>query len=209
LNDLVKLFSESNARILFVGSKEQLTDVIQSEAERCGQYYVNYRWFGGTLTNWSTIQKSIRKMDMIERELFENSSEMNKKDVASKQRVLNKLQNSLAGIRKMSNLPNIIFVTDTRKEKVAIAEANKLGIPVIALLDSNSNPRGVDYPIPCNDDNKNAVGLIAQLIADAVLVGMEISFAKRESSQKQRREERSGAGASSSFKRKSFVRRGC
>lgn len=206
LKNLIKLFSESNARILFVGSKEQLSDLIKLEAERCGQYYVNYRWFGGTLTNWATIQKSIKKMDSIERELFENSSNMNKKEIASKQRVLNKLQNSLAGIRKMSNLPDVIFVTDTKKEKVAIAEANKLGIPVIALLDSNSNPRGVDYPIPCNDDNKNAVGLITQLIADAVLTGMEISFAKREAMQKQRREEKSSS-IPSSVKRKSFVRK--
>jgi small subunit ribosomal protein S2 len=203
LNDLIKLFSENNARILFIGSKEQLTETIKSEANRCGQYYVNYRWFGGTLTNWGTIQKSIKKMDMIEREIYENRDQMNKRELASRQRVLTKLENSLGGIRKMSNLPDIIFVTDTKKEKVAIAEANKLGIPVIALLDSNSNPRGIDYPIPCNDDNQRAVGLIAQLIADAVLVGMEISFSKKEAASK----ERNKLGNSQN-KRKSFVRSG-
>ena len=114
--------------------------------------------------------------------------DLNKKEIASRQRVLNKLENSLGGIRKMSQIPDIIFVMDTKREKVAIAEANKLGIPVIALLDSNSNPHGVDYPIPCNDDNAQAVALVCQLIADAILVGMEVSFAKREANQRRRRE---------------------
>ena len=202
LNDIIKIFSESNARMLFVGSKEQLTDIIKNEAERCGQYYVNYRWFGGTLTNWGTIQKSIKKMDSIEREMYENRDFLSKKETASKNRILNKLENSLGGIRNMSNIPDIIFVTDTKKEKVSIAEANKLGIPVIALLDSNSNPHGIDYPIPCNDDNQRAVALVTQLIADAVLVGMEISFAKKEAAAKQRREN----DKSVNQKRRNFVR---
>lgn len=204
LKDIIKIFSESNARMLFVGSKEQLTEVIKNQAERCGQYYVNHRWFGGTLTNWSTIQNSIKKMDVVERDMFENRDLLSKKQLASKSRVLNKLENSLGGIRKMSSLPDIIFVTDTRKERVSIAEANKLGIPVIALLDSNSNPKGVDYPIPCNDDNQRAVNLVCQLIADAVLAGMELSFEKKETASRQRRE--NDKSSSSTYKKRNFVR---
>lgn len=197
LNYLIKLFSENNARILFVASKEQLSEVIEFHAKRCGQSSVTNRWFGGTLTNWETIKKSIRKMGVIEREIYENKDKMNKKQIASKERILSKLNKSLGGIKKMSNIPDVLFVTDTRKEKVAIAEANKLNIPVIALLDSNSNPKGIDYPIPCNDDNQRAVELIASLISDAVLVGMEVSFEKREAANKQRNQNQ---------KRKSFVR---
>jgi ribosomal protein S2 len=188
LNDLVVMFSESNARLLFVGSKEQLVNVIKDSAERCGQYFVNHRWFGGTLTNWKTIQQSIRKMNILEKELADQT--LDKKLRQSKERVYNKLINSLGGIRKMSNLPDIIFVTDTNREKVAIQEANKLGIPVIALLDSNSSPIGVDYPIPCNDDSQDAVSLICQLISDAVLTGIESAFERRQAQQKEREQNR-------------------
>ena len=188
LNDLVSMFSESNARLLFVGSKEQLVNIIKDSAEHCGQYFVNHRWFGGTLTNWTTIQKSIKKIAVLERELSDPS--LDKKLRLTKERVYHKLINSLGGIRKMSNLPDIIFVTDTNREKVAIQEANKLGIPVIALLDSNSSPLGVDYPIPCNDDSQDAVGLICQLISDAVLTGIESAFEKRQNQQKEREQNR-------------------
>lgn len=188
LNNLVDMFSESNTRLLFVGSKEQMVDIIKNSAERCGQYYVNHRWFGGTLTNWTTIQKSIRKMTMIENELAK--PDLIKKEKQRYERILNKLLNSLGGIRKMSSLPDIIFVTDTNREKVAIAEANKLGIPVIALLDSNSSPIGVDYPIPCNDDSQDAVGLICQLVSDAILTGIENAFEKRQAQQKEREQNR-------------------
>jgi small subunit ribosomal protein S2 len=184
LNDLVSIFSENNARLLFVGSKEQLEDIIKNSAERCGQYYVNQRWFGGTMTNWQTIQRSIRKMNEIEKQL-ENDT-LSKKDKLNKLRVLATLNKSLGGIRKMSHLPDLIFVTDTNREKVAIAEAKKLGIPVIALIDSNSNPTGVDYPIPCNDDSQKSVSLICQLISDAVLTGIEIAFEKRQAQKRER-----------------------
>lgn len=193
LNDLVTMFSEDNVRLLFVGSKEQLVDVIRVSAERCGQYFVNHRWFGGTLTNWTTIQKSIRKMSTIEDD-FENP-DLHKKEKQRLERVHKKLTGSLGGIRKMSDLPDIIFISDTNREKVAIAEANKLGIPVIALLDSNSSPIGVDYPIPCNDDSSGAVELICQLISDAVLTGME-NLLERKSIQQRDRDQtrRSYAG---------------
>lgn len=190
LNDIVKIFSEQNARLLFVGSKEQLVDLIKSEAERSGQYYVNHRWFGGTLTNWQTIQRSIKKMDIIEYDLEDSELNLNKKETQTKNRQLNKLENSLGGIRKMAAIPDLIFVTDTYRERVAIAEANKLGIPVIALLDSNSNPKGVDYPIPCNDDGQRSVGIICQLISDAILVGMEICFSRKESARENRNRNR-------------------
>ena len=200
LNDLVSIFSENNARLLFVGSKEQLEDIIKNAAERCGQYYVNQRWFGGTMTNWQTIQKSVRKMNEIEQQL-ENDT-LSKKDKLNRLRVLATLNKSLGGIRKMSNLPDLIFVTDTNREKVAVAEARKLGIPVIALIDSNSNPIGVDYPIPCNDDSQKSVSLICQLISDAVLTGIEIAFEKR---QAQKREKE--ANRKSFSERKNYIQK--
>lgn len=206
LNDLVSVFSENNARLLFVGSKEQLEDVIRNAADRCGQYYVNRRWFGGTLTNWQTIQKSIRKMNEIEKQLA--NDEMSKKDRQNKMRVLASLNNSLGGIRKMSSLPDLIFVTDTNREKVAIAEAKKLGIPVIALIDSNSSPLGVDYPIPCNDDSQKSVSLICQLISDAVLTGIEIAFEKRQAQKKEREQQRKSFAERRNYVQKDGVKEG-
>ena len=200
LNDLVSIFSENNARLLFVGSKEQLEDIIKNAADRCGQYNVNQRWFGGTMTNWQTIQKSIRKMNEIEKQL--ENEQISKKDRQSKLRVLATLNKSLGGIRKMSNLPDLIFVTDTNREKVAVAEAKKLGIPVIALIDSNSNPIGVDYPIPCNDDSQKSVSLICQLISDAVLTGIEIAFEKRQKQKLEREQQRK-----SFSERKNFIQK--
>ena len=188
LNDLVAMFSEDNMRILFVGSKEQIAEITRASAMMCGQYYVNHRWFGGTLTNWSTIQKSIKKMSFIEQEL--ENPDLHKKERQRYERILAKLNNSLGGVRHMSDLPNIIFISDTNREKVAIAEANKLKIPVIALVDSNSSPIGVDYPIPCNDDSSGAVELVSQLISEAVLTGMSLGFERKQSKQKEREQTR-------------------
>jgi small subunit ribosomal protein S2 len=193
LNDIVQIFSESNARMLFIGSKEQLVNIVKDSAERCGQYYVNHRWFGGTLTNWTTIQKSIKKMNAIEKELA--NPDLDKKTRQSKERVYHKLINSLGGIRKMPVLPDIVFITDVNRERVAVQEANKLKIPVIALLDSNSDPRGIDYPIPCNDDSQDAVALICQLLSDAVLTGMESAFEKRKQQNAEREQNRKSYAA--------------
>lgn len=184
LNTLKEIFSTSNTRILFIGSKEQLIDIISESAERCGQYYVNHRWFGGTLTNWSTIQQSIKKMNTIEKKL--ENSDLSKKERQSDKRILTKLDRSLGGIRKMPGLPDMIFVTDTNREKCAILEAKKLGIKVIALLDSNSDPLGIDYPIPANDDSQESVKLICNLISDAILAGISIFVDKKQIQRKER-----------------------
>ncbi len=160
-------------RVLFVGTKRQAQRPIEEHARRCGQHYVNQRWLGGMLTNWKTISKSIDRLKTMEQRLEEDEGSLPKKEVLTLQRQRLKLLKSLGGIREMGGLPDAMVVVDTNHERIAVAEARSLGIPVIAILDTNSDPVGIDYPVPGNDDATRAVILYCELAANAVLGGLE------------------------------------
>jgi small subunit ribosomal protein S2 len=159
-------------RILFVGTKRQASQSVAEAAEQCAQYYMNHRWLGGTLTNWKTVSASISRLKKLDEQLDAEVSGFTKKERLNLERERAKLQASLGGIREMGGLPDLLFVIDTNKEDLAILEARKLGIPVVAVLDSNSDPDGVDYPIPGNDDAARAIALYCDLAARAALDGM-------------------------------------
>ncbi len=158
--------------ILFVGTKRQASKAIADAAERSAQYYVNHRWLGGMLTNWKTISNSISRLKKYDDALENGGEGLTKKETLNMTREQAKLQASLGGIREMGGTPDLIFVVDTNKESLAITEAKKLGIPVIAVLDTNSDPRGIDFPIPGNDDAARAIALYCDLIARSALDGM-------------------------------------
>lgn len=166
-----------NGRVLFVGTKRQASEQIAEAAARCGQYYVNHRWLGGMLTNWNTVSASIKTLRDIEAKLTGEEAEgLKKKEILSMQRKADKLRLFLGGIMDMGGRPDLLFIIDTNKESIALLEARKLGIPVIAILDSNSNPEGVNYPIPGNDDATRAIRLYCKLISDAALAGIQESL---------------------------------
>ncbi|GBQ72472.1 30S ribosomal protein S2 [Ameyamaea chiangmaiensis NBRC 103196] len=159
-------------RVLFVGTKRAAADQIAEAAGRCGQYYVNHRWLGGMLTNWKTITGSIKRLRQIDEMLGGDTHGLTKKEILDITRDKEKLERSLGGIKEMGGLPDILFIIDTNKEKLAVEEANKLGIPVVAVLDSNSDPAGITYPIPGNDDAIRAIALYCNLVSGAVLDGI-------------------------------------
>ncbi|MGK2285950.1 30S ribosomal protein S2 [Pedomonas sp. V897] len=161
----------AGGKILFVGTKRQAQDPVAEAAARCGQYYVNHRWLGGMLTNWRTISQSIRRLKQIEERLSGSTQGLTKKEILKMTRDRDKLAQSLGGIRDMGGLPDVIFIIDTNKENIAIHEANTLGIPVVAILDTNCKPDGIAFPIPGNDDASRAIKLYCDAIADAVLDG--------------------------------------
>ncbi len=160
-------------RVLFVGTKRQAQDPVADAAKRCAQYYMNHRWLGGTLTNWSTVSNSIKQLRELNA-MFEtgNSGGLTKKELLDLQRRRDKLQRSLGGIADMGGLPAALVVIDTNKETIAVQEARKLGIPVVAVLDSNCNPKDADFGFPGNDDAARAISLYCNLFADAVLDGL-------------------------------------
>ncbi|MCC5968460.1 MAG: 30S ribosomal protein S2 [Pararhodobacter sp.] len=159
-------------RVLFVGTKRQAAKPIAEAAEKCAQYYMNHRWLGGTLTNWKTVSQSIQRLKQID-ELMERGAEgLTKKERLGMEREQTKLQASLGGIRDMGSLPDLLFVIDVNKEDLAILEAKKLGIPVVAVVDTNCSPDGVDYIIPGNDDAARAIALYCDLVSRAALDGM-------------------------------------
>ena len=161
-----------NRTILFVGTKRQAQDLIVEEAQRCGMYFVNERWLGGLLTNFTTIQRSLDRLRELEAMAEDGRYEsLSKKEVARLEKEKRKLHRNLDGIRRMSRLPDAVFVIDTRREKIAVDEARKLGIPVIGLVDTNCDPDDVDYVIPGNDDALRAIRLFVTRIADAVING--------------------------------------
>ncbi|MCS6931689.1 MAG: 30S ribosomal protein S2 [Acetobacteraceae bacterium] len=162
----------SGGRVLFVGTKKAAAEYVAEAATRCGQYYVNHRWLGGTLTNWKTITGSIKRLKQMEERLASGTQGLTKKEILMLTREKQKLERALGGIKEMGGLPDILFVIDTIKEKLAIEEANKLGIPVVAVLDSNSDPTGIAYPIPGNDDAIRAIKLYCDLVAAAVFDGI-------------------------------------
>src|SRR6201996_9225440 len=167
----------NGGRVLFVGTKRAAADHVAEAARRCGQYYVNHRWLGGMLTNWKTITASIRRLRQIEELVAGQAEGLTKKEVLEITRDQEKLERALGGIKEMGGLPDILFIIDTNKEKLAVQEANKLGIPVVAVLDSNSDPRGVNFPIPGNDDAIRAITLYCDLIAGSVLDGISAEMA--------------------------------
>jgi small subunit ribosomal protein S2 len=159
-------------RVLFVGTKRQAAGPVADAAEKCAQYYMNHRWLGGTLTNWKTVSQSIARLKTIDEKLIDGAAGLTKKERLGMERDQGKLQASLGGIRDMGNVPDLLFVIDVKKEELAIAEANKLGIPVVAVVDSNCSPAGIDYIIPGNDDAARAIALYTDLVARAALDGM-------------------------------------
>ena len=159
-------------RILFVGTKRQASAPIAEAAEKCAQYYMNHRWLGGTLTNWQTVSKSIQRLKQIDEALEGGAEGLTKKERLGIERDQGKLQASLGGIREMGGTPDLLFVIDVKKEALAVAEANKLGIPVVAVVDTNCAPDGIDYIIPGNDDAARAITLYCDLAARAALDGM-------------------------------------
>lgn len=163
----------NGGRVLFVGTKRQAQEPVAEAAQRCGQYFVNHRWLGGMLTNWRTISQSIKKLRDYDARLEDGHTGLTKKELLQLQRERDKLERALGGIRDMGGLPDLIFVIDTNKEDIAIAEARTLNIPVIAVLDSNSNPDGVTFPIPGNDDASRAINLYCDLMVSAVLDGIQ------------------------------------
>ncbi len=164
----------AGGKVLFVGTKRQARDAIKEEASRAGQFYVNHRWLGGTLTNFATVQQSVRRMKDLQRQKDEGVFDLlTKKEALKLQRQLDKLERSLGGIKDMIKLPDCLFVIDVRKEELAVKEARKLGIPVVAVVDSNCDPSGIDYIIPGNDDAIRAVRLFCSKIADALIEGTE------------------------------------
>ena len=160
-------------RVLFVGTKRQAQERVAEAAGRCGQYYVNHRWLGGMLTNWKTISQSIRRLREMEERLVEHQSGLTKKEVLTLTRERDKLERALGGIKEMGGLPDILFIIDTNKESIAVQEANKLGIPVVAVIDSNSSPDGIAFPIPGNDDALRAIDLYCDMVGGAVLDGLQ------------------------------------
>jgi small subunit ribosomal protein S2 len=168
----VREVAAGGGRVLFVGTKRQAADQIKASAQRCAQYFVNSRWLGGTLTNWQTVSKSIARLRELEATLGGGAVGLTKREALSLQRERDKLDRSLGGISQMGGVPDLMFVIDTNKEAIAIQEAKKLGIPVVAIIDSNCDPDQVTYPIPGNDDAARAIQLYCDLIADAVLDGL-------------------------------------
>ena len=161
-------------RILFVGTKRAASDKIAETAKACGQYYVNHRWLGGMLTNWATVSQSIKRLRDLEARLSSDEvSQLGKKEILQLTRERDKLELTLGGIKEMGGLPDMLFILDTNKEDIAVLEANKLNIPVVAVIDSNASPAGVDFPIPGNDDAMRAITLYCELAQATVLDGLQ------------------------------------
>ncbi|MEZ5756966.1 MAG: 30S ribosomal protein S2 [Emcibacteraceae bacterium] len=169
----IRDITAGGGRVLFVGTKRQASGAIAEAAKRCGQYYVNHRWLGGMLTNWETISNSIKRLNDLDEKLSGDLTGFTKKETLQMTRERDKLERSLGGIKEMGGIPSAIFVIDTNKEELAIAEGKKLGIPVVAILDTNCDPANIDFPIPGNDDATRAIDLYCNLVADAVLEGIQ------------------------------------
>ena len=169
--DFVQATVARGGKVLFVGTKRQAQDAVAEAAATSGQHFVNHRWLGGMLTNWKTISNSIKRLKTLEEQLSGDTAGLTKKEVLQLTRERDKLEKSLGGIRDMGGLPDVMFVVDTNKEELAIKEANVLGIPVVAILDSNSDPSGIAFPVPGNDDASRAIRLYCDSVADAVTSG--------------------------------------
>ncbi len=175
----VRDITAGGGRVLFVGTKRQASEAVAEAAKRCGQYYVDHRWLGGMLTNWKTISHSIKRLKSLEEQLAGETVGLTKKELLQRTRERDKLERSLGGIKDMGGLPDILVVIDTNKEEIAVKEAGKLGIPVAGVLDSNSDPRGIAFPIPGNDDALRAITLYCDLFAAAILDGIQAELTAR------------------------------
>ncbi len=172
--DIVSQTAARGGRVLFVGTKSSAAETVAEAALSCGQYYVNHRWLGGMMTNWNTVSQSIRRLRTLEDRLSgDEVHALTKKETLQLTREQEKLERTLGGIKEMGGLPDLLFIIDTNKESIAVAEANTLGIPVVAVVDSNASPDGVDYPIPGNDDALRAISLYCELVAGSVLDGLK------------------------------------
>ena len=175
--------AQAGKKILFVGTKNQAQKLVAEESERCGMYYVNQRWLGGTMTNFPTMRKSIDRLLDLERMESEGEFErLHKKEALKQHKEIEKLNKFFHGIKKMKELPEAIFIIDTRKEKIAVSEARKLGIKIIALVDSNCDPDGIDFPIPANDDAIRSIKLFTQRVSEIALEGQALASRKRDES---------------------------
>jgi len=177
--EVVRDIVSSGGRVLFVGTKRQASLPLTEAAQRCGQYYVNHRWLGGMLTNWSTISISIKRLKDLDEMLATENIGLTKKELLRLTRERDRLERALGGIKEMGGIPDLLFVIDTNKEDIAIKEGQKLGIPVVAIVDSNSNPNGITYPIPGNDDALRAINLYCDLIVRSVLDGIQTEMSAR------------------------------
>jgi small subunit ribosomal protein S2 len=171
--EAVRDVAANGGRVLFVGTKRQAAESVAESAKRCGQYYVNHRWLGGMLTNWKTISNSIRRLRDLDEQIKQETSGLTKKELLNLTRERDKLERALGGIKEMGGLPDALFVIDTNKEAIAVDEARRLNIPVIAIVDSNSDPNGIKFPVPGNDDALRAIQLYGELFSGAVLDGLQ------------------------------------
>ncbi|MDZ3832952.1 MAG: 30S ribosomal protein S2 [Sphingopyxis sp.] len=177
--DFIASTSAAGGKVLFVGTKRQAQGPIADAARASGQHFVNHRWLGGMLTNWKTISNSIKRLKSLEEQLSGDTSGLTKKEVLNKTRERDKLELSLGGIRDMGGIPDVMFVIDANKEELAIKEANVLGIPVVAILDSNVSPDGIAFPVPANDDAARAIRLYCEAVAQAATRGGQQARASR------------------------------
>ena len=185
--DTVREIVLSGDQVLFVGTKKQAKDIVKSEAARCGMPYIAERWLGGTLTNFQTIKKSIRKLEQLEKMFTDGTAEkLTKKERLLKEREIEKLKKVFSGIQDMKRLPGAIFIVDTKKEEIAVHEARKLNIPTLAVLDTNCDPDQIDYVIPGNDDSTKAIGLMVRTLVDAVMDANAVLEARRADAEAER-----------------------
>ncbi len=182
----VRSLAQEGKKILFVATKKQAQELVAEQAQRCGMYYVNQRWLGGTMTNFSTIRRSIdRLLELEKMEEETNFEQLHKKEAQQKRKEIAKLNKFLSGIKQMRDLPDAVFIIDTRKERIALLEAVKLGIKVIAIVDTNCDPEGIDYIIPGNDDAIRSIGLFTTRLADICLEGQELYKASKKDKQEE------------------------
>lgn len=171
--DAVSSVISKGGRVLFVGTKRQASEIVAETAKKCGQYYVNHRWLGGMLTNWQTISKSISRLKTVTTLLVEEQTGLTKKELLRVTREREKLEKALGGIAEMGGVPNLLIVLDTNKDFIAVHESKNLGIPVVGIVDTNSCPDDITYPVPGNDDASKAIELYCQLFSDAILMGLQ------------------------------------
>jgi small subunit ribosomal protein S2 len=172
--DAIKKVAEEGEDILFVGTKKQAKEIVKGEAKRCNMFYITDRWLGGTLTNFGTIRKSIKHMKNLDKMSTDGTYEnITKKEILTIEREKEKMKKVLDGIEEMKRLPGIVFIVDTKKEQIAVKEARKLNIPIIAIVDTNADPTIIDYPIPANDDAAKSISIISRIMADAVVEGSQ------------------------------------
>ena len=165
----IENISKANGLILFIGTKSQASDIVKKYAVECKQFYVNKRWLGGMLTNWATISNSLNSLNSLNTKISNVNLRLKKKEILQMNRQIEKIEKYLGGLKDMGTTPQAIFVVDVNKDSIAVSEANKLRIPVIAILDTNSSPEGIDYPIPGNDDSRKSIELICSLISKSML----------------------------------------